>query len=128
MKDERKDARFEEIGRVEAPELCALSGVLVDISLSGCRVHFPLPVEIDIAEEKEYTLKIYPSRATSEDGIELLCLPCWECSESGEASVGFKIIHSPDTPQLEAYIRSLGDAEAQSDAAEPIDEVEYSFI
>mgnify|MGYP007056258632 CR=1 FL=1 len=32
MTEERKDVRFEEIGRVDAPDLCALPGVLSDIS------------------------------------------------------------------------------------------------
>lgn len=126
MKEARKDVRFEEIGRVEAPELCAFSGVLDDISLSGCRVHFPVPVDVDIEDEKEYELKIYPSRANA-DEIELLCIPCWKTENNDEecSSLGFKIIHSPGTPQLESYIHDLYDN--NSDELE-IEETDYSFI
>ena len=128
MIEARKDVRFEEIGRVEAPELCALPGVVDDISLSGCRVHFPVPVEVNLEDEKEYELKIYPSRANA-DEIELLCVPCWtngEENDNGSSSLGFKIIHSPGTPQLESYIHNLKEAK-NSDELD-ITPQEYSFI
>ncbi|MBQ3826216.1 MAG: PilZ domain-containing protein [Spirochaetaceae bacterium] len=129
MTEERKDVRFEEIGRVDAPDLCALPGVLSDISASGCRVHFPIPVDVDFEEEKEYELKIYPSRANT-DEIELLCVPCWKSDDentNSETELGFKIIHSPGMKQLESYIHLLDEEKSKNSEFE-IENPEYSFI
>ena len=61
MNDEcRREERYVEIGRVDAPDICLFSGVLIDISLSGCKVRFPMNLEID--EEGDYELKIQSAR------------------------------------------------------------------
>lgn len=131
MTEERKDVRFEEIARVEAPALCSLPGVLEDISQSGCRVRFPVPVEIESEDESEYELKIYPSRQGSAE-IDLLCLPCWVKNDSrgDEYSLGFKILHSPGTKQLEDYINTLKAANANDDFISEFDieKTDCSFI
>ena len=131
MTEARKDIRFEEIGRVEAPEICSLPGVLEDISISGCRVRFPVPVELTTEDEdRGFELKIYPSRQGA-DEIELLCTPCWvknENDESAEASLGFKILHSPGSQQLEHYIKELKTESIQDESVFKIEEPEYSFI
>ena len=42
--ENRKNHRYPEIGRVIAPELCALPGILDNISFDGCKIHFPVSV------------------------------------------------------------------------------------
>ena len=56
--ENRQHTRYEEIGRVLAPELCALPGVLDDISVSGCKIHYSFPITVDL--ENEYDIKLSP--------------------------------------------------------------------
>ena len=61
--ENRQNVRYEEIGRVISPELCALPGILDNISATGCRVHFPVNVIVDL--ESEFDVKISLSRLLS---------------------------------------------------------------
>ena len=54
--ENRLHTRYEEIGRITAPEICALPGILDDISLTGCKVHYSFPVVVDL--ENEYDVKL----------------------------------------------------------------------
>ena len=54
--ENRQDTRYVEIGRVVAPEICALNGILDDISLTGCKIHFPCILDVNL--DNEYNLKI----------------------------------------------------------------------
>ncbi len=105
MKRENRVAeRFEEMGRVSASQICALPGVLDDISSSGCKVHFPNPVNLDL--ENDY--KICVDFANSSLGtLNLVVHPMWHSEDSSETAIGFKILYSPDTPKLKAGIDFL---------------------
>ena len=46
--ENRLHTRYEEIGRITAPEICALPGILDDMSLNGCKVHYSFPVVVDL--------------------------------------------------------------------------------
>lgn len=105
MAKKRRDARFDTMARVEAPEITTLSGKLVDISLRGCKVLFPVPVAVDL--ENDYTLKIRPSENLSESELVLLCVPAWTCEDSGSTEIGMKILRSPDTARLAEYVKQL---------------------
>ena len=56
--ENRQHIRYEEIGRVNAPEICALPGILDDISSEGCKIHYTFPVVVDL--ETEYEIKLSP--------------------------------------------------------------------
>jgi len=103
--ENRQDVRYADIGRVDASGVCALPGVLDDISLTGCKVHFPIPVVIDM--ENDFELKIKPAQKSSNNPFVLVCHPQWIKENNGETEVGFKILRSPDTPQLASYIEEL---------------------
>ena len=124
-KNLRQDERFVEIGRVDAPEICALPGVMDDISLNGCRVHFPVPVTLD--EDSEYTLKIKLSHLNAPAQLELICSPQWELVNCQETQIGFSILRSHDTPDLSAYIRQRK-LEAQEQDLVPEDYDHYPNI
>ena len=48
QKDRYKSTTYqEELGRVIAPEICELQGILDDISATGCKVHYAFPVVIN---------------------------------------------------------------------------------
>jgi hypothetical protein len=103
--ENRKNVRYPDIGRVDAAEICALPGVLNDISLTGCRVHFPIPVTIDM--ENDYELRIKTSHKVALNPLVLLGHPQWKKDTDGESEVGFQILRSPDSPQLASYIELL---------------------
>lgn len=104
--DNRKEERFLDIGRVDAVDICSLPGVLDDISLSGCKVHFPVPVSID--EENDYEMHIRPASKCTLEPFVLICHPEWKIvKENNETQIGFSILRSPDSPQLASYIEEL---------------------
>lgn len=104
-KENRKHARYEEIGRVSSPEITVLPGVLDDISISGCKVHFPNPVNYD--EEKEYSVKINLSSAGCVKSMDFICQPQWINIKESETEIGFKFLRSPGTPVLNDFIQEL---------------------
>lgn len=103
--ENRQNIRYKELGRVFSTELCALSGILDDISIDGCKVHFPVPVVADL--ENEYKLKIQLSRASDEAPLQLLCKPIWVNDNGGITYLGFQILYSPDDMHLRETIASL---------------------
>ena len=107
MKNEhRRSERFDDIGRVDALQICPLPGVLDDISLNGCKVHFPIPVSVDMDNDFELKLKLSAGNA-SHNSLLLLCHPQWQRTDGFETQVGFKVLRSPDTRELESYIENL---------------------
>ncbi len=105
-KELRKTERFNEIGKVECSELSALPGILEDISLSGCKVRFP--VNLNISGENEYKM-LFMLTDTRFSHMELICHPRWIMKERTKTTVGFKILRSPDTPVLNSLIEILKD-------------------
>ena len=114
MKGElRKDVRFEDFGRVECNDLCPFSGVLDDISISGCKIHYDTPVNLDM--DKDYELRIRLSRATLEP-LDLVCHPQWQKQmEDSSIQIGFLFLTSPDTVRLNVYINHLHEEEKSSE-------------
>mgnify|MGYP002627324147 FL=1 len=103
--EQRADERFEEFGKVEVEKLCALPGVLDDISVGGCRVHFPLPVTVNM--EADYSLRIHISLGNRPRSLSITCQPLWQRLNGNETEVGFKILPSIDTPLLTEYLNNL---------------------
>ena len=103
--DHRTDERFEEFGKVESDRLCALPGVLDDISSGGCKVHFPLPVTVDM--DSDYTLRMHVSVRNKPHSLLITCQPQWHRANGSGTDVGFRILPSPDTPMLAEYIDGL---------------------
>lgn len=104
--ENRQQIRFKEIGRINAPEICSLPGILDDISSSGCKIHYPFPVVVDL--ENEYEIKIAPTRTHDEIPLKLMCTPQWVNEEEGNTHIGFKILYSPDAARLSEFIEYLG--------------------
>ncbi|MBP3708961.1 MAG: PilZ domain-containing protein [Treponema sp.] len=108
----RKSVRFDDIGKIEAPQICALPGVLDNISRDGCKVRFPFSVVVDL--ENEYELKVTPAQKAGENIHEpftVLCRPRWVRDESGTTEIGFSILHSPEYNRVVSYIESLAEEE-----------------
>lgn len=105
--ENRQHTRYEEIGRVNAPELCALPGVLDDISSSGCKVHYSFPVTVDL--EAEYDVRLSPLHHADQAPLNLICQPQWVQESEGNTYIGFKILYSPDANRLKDFIKQLDD-------------------
>lgn len=104
---DRQETRFKEIGRITAPELCAIPGILDDISLNGCKVHYQFPVVADL--ENEYEIKLAPSSNSDESPLNLICKPQWVKESDGSTYIGFQILYSPDVNRLTEFINYLKD-------------------
>ena len=103
--ENRLNTRYSELGRVFSTELCALPGILDNISIEGCQVHFPVPVVADL--ENEYKLRIQLSRNPEESPLQLLCKPIWVNENGGTTYLGFQILYSPDDLRLREVIKDL---------------------
>ena len=98
--ENRLHTRYEEIGRISAPEICALPGILDDISLEGCKIHYSFPVVVD-------DVKISPLHGSTSAPLNLICTPQWVKEQGGNTYIGFKIHYSPDAHKLEQFIKYL---------------------
>lgn len=103
--EKRQQPRFNEIGRIFSQEICALPGILDDISVSGCKVHYTFPVVVDL--ENEYDMEILPSSTADLTPLKLKCLPQWVKEQDGNTYIGFKVLYSPDANRLNDFISHL---------------------
>ena len=127
-RENRLSERYENMGRVEASELCALPAVLDDISLTGCRVHFPVPVKPDM--ERDYNLVFKLTGKDTLVSLELTCHPQWmNEDEQSMTFVGFSFLPSPGTPQLKVFIDKLHEAKKNpADVSDLLIESSVSFV
>jgi hypothetical protein len=103
--EKRQDPRFDDIARVDIPDLCIFPGILVDISQLGCKVRFS--TELDPDMESDYELKITPAGKNSSEGFVLIVHPMWKNVTSGSSEIGFRILRSPGTRQLIQHVKNL---------------------
>lgn len=96
--------------------LCVFPGVLVDISMLGCRIRFPVVLDVDM--EADFELKITPARKYSLQNIQLIGHPQWVKKEDESTEVGFKLLRSPGTRMLGTYVQKLALAEAEFEEEE----------
>ena len=122
----RQDERFEDIGRIEAPQICPLAGVLDNISLGGCKVHYTVPVVVDL--ENDYEVNITFARAASDGSLELTCHPQWAREVNGTTEIGFKVLPCKGTARLAKYIEDLGLDKMDSSLADQIANSGCQFI
>lgn len=123
---ERLSQRFEDIGRFLAPELCALPGVLEDISREGCKIRYSLPVELDM--DNDYEAKLTFARAAAEGQFTLVCHPQWKKEEDDDTVIGFKILPSTDYTRLAKYIEQLDDDASSDDLSDEINDSSCQII
>lgn len=105
MNENRQYMRYNEIGRVNATELCALPGILEDISISGCRIRFPCIVSVDM--DAEYKINVTLSRLVDEGPFVLLCKPRWVVDHDDITEIGMMNLYSPDEKRLKDFIEYL---------------------
>lgn len=101
---ERQEPRYKILGRALCQEISALPGSLIDISASGCKIFYSVPVSIHL--EDDYTLTIQVADNSIGD-LTLICHPAWVNEDSGQTFLGMTILRSPDSEQLRTFIQSL---------------------
>ena len=85
--------------------MCTLPGILNDISLKGCKVHFPGPVHVDM--ENDYNVRIKVMNQNALTSLRLISHPQWVKTADGQTEVGFTFLRSPGTLALKEYIEHL---------------------
>lgn len=103
--EKRKHQRLEDIGKVNASDLCLFPGVLVDVSKLGCRVRFPASFLVNT--DVEYELKISPVRFSCFEPFLIMARPIWQKTTDDSTEVGFTILHSPSFKKFDSYIEKL---------------------
>ncbi len=127
FKRRREEERFDEIARIDCTQICALPGVLRNISNSGFNCYFPNPVTVD--DETEYSVLMTFSHTDFSKELELICVPQWKIEKESETEIGFKILRSPDSPLLTTFVNSLKDkAKDDSDISELIISPDAEFV
>lgn len=104
-KENRSNVRYKEIGHFLAPDLCMLPGIIDDVSLEGCKVHYQFPVTVELSNE--YDCQLSPSQNPSENPLHLKCVPQWVKDTGDKTEIGFKIMYSPDGNKLSDFIDQL---------------------
>lgn len=103
--EKRNTTRYIEIGKITCHELCALSGILDNISATGLKIHYAFPLVVDL--ENEYEVQILPSNSTTSIPLTLKCQPQWVKEQDGNTYIGFKILYSQDVNRLNDFISHL---------------------
>ena len=114
--EQRKDERYEDIGRVEAPELCVFPGKLEDISMFGCKIRFPAIIELEA--DLEVDLKLTPTRKDTFQNITLIGHQMWCHRDNDSTVIGFRFLRSPGSRSLVKYIEKLALAAAEYEEEE----------
>lgn len=117
-KNQRQSDRFNDFGRVESSALSLIPGVLTDISITGCKVRFPISLTLDM--DADYPLKIRTSRKNESSPLSLIGHPQWVKNEDGSTVIGFSFLHSPDTARLKFYIQQLSDEKFETENVDRI--------
>ena len=104
-KENRKSRRFPSIAKVKIPKVSSGEALLKDISVTGCRIEYTM--QVDIKENSNYTLTIYP-----EDSIEIGCfdllVECkWIHSDNYVCDIGLDIKKSPGKRDFDRYVDYL---------------------
>ena len=100
----RREARFDHFGHVMCDGLCPVGGVIDNVSQSGCRVHFDVPVTVSF--ESDYEIHARLSRFPT-DELVLIGHPAWVRTDNGATAIGFSILRSPDTVRWESFVAQV---------------------
>lgn len=109
--EQRKNERFVDVGRVDAPELCIFPGILEDISICGSKIRFPANFDVEL--DMDINLAISPNASNFSKVLHLIAHPKWIKNHENETLIGFKFLRSPGTHLLNSYIEKLTLANAE---------------
>ena len=103
--ENRKNQRFNSVAKILIPKVFSGEAVLKDISITGCRMEYAKPIEIQ--ENTQYTMTIFPEENTEIGCFDLLVECRWINQENNSWDVGFDIKKSPGKRDFERYVDYL---------------------
>lgn len=106
MSDENRAAtRYNDIGRIVCEEMSPLPGILVNISRTGCKVHFPLVITPDA--ENEYEVSVMLPKKYNESPLKMMVQVQWIRDAENATDIGLKFLFSPDSARFNKYVAEL---------------------
>ena len=103
--ENRKNRRYPSIAKAVIPKVFTGEALLKDISITGCRIECTM--HVDIEENYEYAITIYPEDNTEIGSFDLMVECKWIHSGSYSCDIGFIIKKSPGKKDFERYVDYL---------------------
>jgi len=105
MMEKRKNSRFNTIAKVTIKEFGKEEFQLKDLSITGCRIEYPLDVEILL--DMRFSLKIIPEKEAKIHTFSITAEARWIRVSSNSCEAGFMITASPKGKQFQNYVDYL---------------------
>jgi len=121
--EQRKNFRFFTIARVIIKEFGGKEFQLKDLSITGCRLEYPLDIEISL--NKRFSLEIIPEKEAKIKPFSITAESKWVGVSSNLYEAGFMITESPNGKQFQNYVDYLswrysqGKSMTSEDISEP---------
>ena len=103
--EKRKHSRFQTLAKVVIKEFGKEEFQLKDLSITGCRIEYPLDVEILL--DMRFSLKIIPEKETKIHAFSIIAEARWIRVSSKSCEAGFNITESPRGKQFQSYVDYL---------------------
>lgn len=98
----RQSERFPEFGKVYAPSLSSLPGIVDDVSREGCKIRFAVSVNFDT--ENDCVVDFVLSQVDGEKRMSLMCRPKWVRRSENSTEIGMGILPALDYTQFLSYV------------------------
>jgi hypothetical protein len=121
--EKRRDTRFLTIAKVVIKEFGKEVFQLKDLSITGCRLEYPIDTEISM--DKQFSLEIIPEKEAKIKPFTITAESKWIRVSSNSCEAGFMIIESPKGKQFQNYVDYLswrysqGKSMTSEDISEP---------
>jgi hypothetical protein len=122
--EQRKNSRFLTTAKVEITEFGRKKFQLKDLSVTGCRIEFPIDTEIIL--DMQFSIKIIPEKEAKIDSFSINAESKWIRVSSNSYEAGFLITESPKGKQFQRYVDYLswrysqGKSMTSEDISEPL--------
>ena len=103
--EKRKNSRFQSFAKVIIKEFGKEEFQLKDLSITGCRIEYPLDVEILL--DTRFSLKIIPEKEAKIHPFSIIGEARWIRVSSTSCEAGFLITDSPRGKQFKSYVDYL---------------------
>jgi hypothetical protein len=105
MIEKRKNSRFLTTAKVVIKEFGNREFQLKDLSITGCRLEYPIDTEISL--DKQFTIKIIPETEANIRPFSISIESRWVRVSSNSYEAGFMITDSPKGKQFQNYVDYL---------------------
>jgi hypothetical protein len=121
--EQRKNSRFLSLARVTVKEFGREEFQLKDISITGCKIEYPLDTEILL--NMRFSLKVIPEKEAKINSFSITAEARWVRVSINSCEAGFMITESPRGKQFQNYVDYLswrysqGKSMISEDTSEP---------